>query len=263
MTMPDGSGTTAVVPVAKVPEFCAVKPAMVVPERDRPGGVAMLENEIEKFSGGLPAIRAWIVGMSDVNVTPCGGLEPTNAAEPPPARPFRVAFVNTVVRTFVPVSEVILIVPLKSSAIVPAVVVAVPVLVTPTKVSRAGSDGAWGIPARFVIWIGIDPATAREFVVNVVADPPTVAVTKSAGFVWANWRIVTALLDVAIASEASVARARARIVAAFMRPLLKCCRIGMLLNFIERGHPIVAAYDFNQNRRELSGFHPAVRGGLS
>ena len=83
MTMPDGSGTTAV-PVAKVPVFFAAKPAMVAPVIPR-GGVR-LENEREKFSGGLPAIRGTITAKFDVNVTFCGGLEPTSDAEPPPGQ---------------------------------------------------------------------------------------------------------------------------------------------------------------------------------
>ena len=120
MAMPDGSGTTAV-PVAKVPVFCAVKLAMVEPVIARAG--VRLENESEKFSGGLPAIRGTIAAKSDVNTTFCGGLEPTSDAEPPPVRPLRTAFWNVAVRKLPPVPpgpEVIAIVPLNSWSIVPA-----------------------------------------------------------------------------------------------------------------------------------------------
>jgi hypothetical protein len=72
---------------------------------------------------------------------------------------------------------------------------------------------------------GIEPAANAEFVVMVVELPDAVAVLKSAGFVCPYWRIVTALLEVAIASEASDARARARNETNFMEPLLKCCGI--------------------------------------
>jgi hypothetical protein len=98
-----------------------------------------------------------------------------------------------------------------------------------------------------VIVTGIDVVDAAELVVIVVTPPDAVADLKSAGFVWPYWRIVIALLEVAIASEASATRARVRNETAFMEPLLKCCRIGMLPNLIERGHRIVVACNFNQN----------------
>jgi len=230
MTMPDGSGmgATSLTPVAKVPIFCAMKLEMVEPVTPR-GGVR-LENEREKFSGGLPAIRGMIAAKFDVNVTFCGGLEPTSDAEPPPRKPLREAFWNVAVRKLPPVAfgpEVIAIVPLYSCSTVPAEVVAVPVLTTFWKVSKAGRGVPRTVPPMFVIWTGIEKGDAEELVDKVVVDPETVAVTTSFGFVWPNWRMVTALLGVASASVANEARARDRIETAFMGSLLSCCRMRM------------------------------------
>jgi hypothetical protein len=230
VTMLAGSGTAVgTVTVANVPVFCAAKLLMVEPEIFRLG--SRLENEREKFSGGLPAIRATIGAKFDVKTTFCGGLEPTSDAEPPPARPLRTAFWNVVVRKFPPVPfapEVIAIVPLYSCWIVPAEVVAVPVLTTSMKVSKASMGVARRVPPMFVILMGSEPGAAKEFVVNLVVDPEATAVIKPTGFVCPNWRIVTALLEVAIASEASDASTRERIEITFMESLLSGCGMRML-----------------------------------
>jgi len=215
--MPEGSGTIAVSPVAAPPwVLFDLKLAMVPPEIDKLGVIFVKVRE--KFSGGLPAIRAWISGMAELKVTLSGGLEP--ASPPALPSPLKAAFVNTVVRMFVPVGETILTVPLKFCVIWPlAFTLAAPVLCTPSKVSKPGSGGpTMGVFAMFVMLTrsGVSTPVALT-VVNVVVAPAAVAWTNK--FVPAGWeyeRIGTALLEVAIASEASDARARVLTETAFM-----------------------------------------------
>jgi len=89
-----------------------------------------------------------------------------------------------------------------------------------------GIRGLSGTPPMFVMLTEFDPGAVAEFVVNVVLVV-LVGVAKippSAVFAWPYVRIVIALPEVAIASEATAASARVRSEATFMKTLLKCCR---------------------------------------
>jgi hypothetical protein len=157
-------------------------------------------------------------------------------------------------------------VPVNGWRIVLPLTVAGPVLITPVHLSKAAMDSAGGrmTPPMLVMVTGIAPGNAAVFVVIVVVLPDAVAVLKSAGFVCPYWRIVTALLEVAIASEASDARARTLMEASLMGPLLRCCGMRMMLRFVVVGSSYRdRLQSCNQYAGNLPGLRLAMCGGLS
>jgi hypothetical protein len=101
----------------------------------------------------------------------------------------------------------------------PPLVLAEATLVTPVNVMAAATET--GVLAKLVMVTGMAPGFDNEFVVRVVVVPEAVAVMTSFGLAWPNWRIVAALAEVAIASEASDASAKSRKDSFFITPLLK------------------------------------------
>jgi len=155
---------------------------------------------------------------SEVRTRLSGGCAPDRYA-PAPAPPKTGESVigpNTAVRYLKPAppgEEVISTVPENCCWMFPKMsVVAAPILVTPTKVSKAGMANP-GVPIKFEIVTGMDtpPPLALPAVDSVVVpEPVSVAVTMSAGSVWAYCRTVPAFVEELSRSNAAQANAQER-----------------------------------------------------
>jgi len=207
ITMLAGSGIGL---TEKGPLICALKGAISPFRMDKP--VEAFVKESEKLLTAAVGRKGVTRGSLEVNVTACPGTAESalRANDRLPAEPLSSP-VNIAVRKLVPAPparDVYAIVPVTTSEIWLPVWVALPTVVTFVKVSKAAMlrAGGSGVLPMLVIVTGMDPAgPTAGTAVKTVFPPDCVATMASLGLVWPKSRIVSALAEVASASEAKPA----------------------------------------------------------